>query len=576
MTPAEALLSDHLREAHRIALDQTRHNKTPWGVWRSWLNGRLDWRHLLPANISAPLGGYRTRTLRSAPPDPWPGDATRGAAILSHEFPFFGHIVVGDEAIWRPDVASRAWREQLHAFEWLSDLHIIGSDAARLRARSLITAWIGRHRRRSGLAWRSDIIGRRIFAWLGRHEFFCASADDGFKERVYASLGRQLHHLLGRAGRDVVGARRLAALKGVIHGGLCLPESDEAVARGLTLLENEITAQILPDGGHTERSPHRHLTALRHLIDIRAALRASGHSVPASLQGAIDRMAPMVRFFRHGDGRLAGFNGGGGAKWLIDMVLNRAEARGKAPDSAPHSGFQRLRANRSLILLDTGPPTLCPGGDGACAGTLSFEMSIGREAMIVNCGNGTPDSPAWQRALRTTPAHSTLTLDGIDSSPLKEDGLPAGPIAIVHCLRNEENGNIWVDASHDGYQNQYGVRHMRRLYLARQGDDLRGEDLLIFSGYDPRNQRGTRNFAIRFHLHPDVQASPVHDRQTILIRLPSGQCWRFYADVGLSDLEESVFIETDGTLRRSEQIALTGCLGRTGVCVRWALKRVPN
>src|SRR3546814_4312385 len=57
-----------------------------------------------------------------------------------------------------------------------------------------------------------------------------------------------------------------------------------------------------------------HLTLLRHLIDLRGVLRAARAAgmdagAPIALQHAIDRMAPALRFYRHGDGGLCLFNG---------------------------------------------------------------------------------------------------------------------------------------------------------------------------------------------------------------------------------------------------------------------------
>ncbi len=57
---------------------------------------------------------------------------------------------------------------------------------------------------------------------------------------------------------------------------------------------------------------------------------------PAELVAAIDRMAPMLRFFRHGDGGLALFNGTWeGDRRMIDLVLARyGLGRGGAGDGA--------------------------------------------------------------------------------------------------------------------------------------------------------------------------------------------------------------------------------------------------
>ena len=106
----------------------------------------------------------------------------------------------------------------------------------------------------------------------------------------------------------------LSAVRGLAFGGLCLPGCEKALGQALRLLDRELPPQVLPDGGHIERNPERHMLVLRHLIDIRTVLRAARHEVPEVLQHAIDRMAPVLRFFRHGDGGLALFNGGLGGR----------------------------------------------------------------------------------------------------------------------------------------------------------------------------------------------------------------------------------------------------------------------
>ena len=104
-------------------------------------------------------------------------------------------------------------------------------------------------------------------------------------------------------------------------------------------------------------APRRSFAALRYLVDARAALAASHNEIHGAVQQAIDRAAPMLRFFRHGDGRFALFNGANeGDTATIDRVLNRADAKGRAPASAPHCGFERLRAGNSLVVFDCGKP----------------------------------------------------------------------------------------------------------------------------------------------------------------------------------------------------------------------------
>ncbi len=530
---------------------------------------------------SLSLMGRAPTAMAVTPPDPWPGDAARGRAILESEFTFAGESVFGDDSLWSPPDAGDFWMEELHGFSWISDLHMVGSDAARLRTRALVADWIAPHKRWSPVAWRGDVLGTRIAAWLGRYDFFCASADEVFREKFFASLNRQVKHLARTATREADGARRFFAIKGLIYAGVCLPNGKGMLAKGVRFLEQEIKCQILADGCHYERSPRLQLVLLRLFIDIRATLIAGKQEVPTTLQSAIDRMAPMLRFFRHGDGGLALFNDSTESEsWLVDMVLTRADAKGKPLSTAPHSGFQRLHLNRSLVILDAGPPTLSASDEHAHAGTLSFEMSVGKERMIVNCGAYTGSNENWRYTCRTSAAHSTLVLEDTNSTEILTNGHLNVDDMTVTSRRDENDGNIWIEASHDGYEHLYGVVHRRRLYLASGSEDFRGEDSLIRTSPRHDTEPQDRFFILRFHLHPQVRASLLHNRAAVLLRLPSGQGWRLRASGGELGINESVYLGISGEIKRCEQITISAQMagGDDGAetTVKWALSRVDD
>jgi uncharacterized heparinase superfamily protein len=411
------------------------------------------------------------------------------------------------------------------------------------------------------------VLGARLSNWLGHAEFLLAGADDAFAAAFYGSMGRQAKHLARVLDFAPDGAERIVALKGMILAALGLSTQRRRLGRALARLDDELGRQVLGDGGHMERSPAVQFVVLRHLVDIRAALREAQEETPTGLQTAIDRMAPMLRFFRHGDGGLTLFNDTDEAEgWLIDVVLTRAEARGKPLESAPHTGFERLNANRTLIIMDAGTPPP-PGRDGhAHAGTLAFEMSVGKERLIVNCGAHPGGDPSWRRAQRATAAHSTVTVEDVNSAELLPDaGLGYRP-AYVTVERKEADGNIWIDARHDGYAKSFGLTHHRRLYLAGNGGDIRGEDML--------DGAGDHKFTVRFHLHPSIRASLVQEGSTVLLRLPSGTGWRLRSAGGVISLQESVYLGSRGDVKRTEQIVVSAATKNGHGQVKWALSRL--
>lgn len=525
------------------------------------------WRWRDPAPAAAAL----------VPPDPWPGNAQRGIALLGDSFHFHGRTLNRPAPLWSPVGVEGAWLEALHGFAWLRDLRAAGGDGARRKARALVADWIVANAAWSPIAWHPVVTGNRLAHWVSQYEFYAASADIEFRQRLLAAAARQARHLAGVLPAGLSGAGLVTAAKGLCFAGLCLPGGEAWLSRGLALLAAALEAQLLPDGGQRERCPILLLSVLRDCIDLRAALLAGGREVPRDLGLRIEGMAAMLRLLQHGDGGLALFNGGSeGEDLQIGLVLQRA-ASGKGPlQSAPAGGFQRLQAGRTLVLLDSGRPPP-PGYDHlAHAGTLSFEMSVGRERLIVNCGAQTAEGGSgaveWRSAQRSTAAHSTATLADTNSSELRsEDGIGARRAAVT-CRRDEDEGNVWLEASHDGYQPLFGRNHHRRLFLSASGDDLRGEDSF------PAEAALARpcSFAVRFHLHPEVQAMAAQDGRSVVLRLPKGGGWRLRSAGGALALEPSVYLGQPGQIRRSQQIVLSGRAEAGETVVKWALQRMES
>lgn len=516
--------------------------------------------------------------------DPWPGDPARAARILKGELVLAGSVLRLERDLWADDSGPPAMRAHAHGFTWLRDLRALGTDGARSRARVLVSDWIDTSPR-DRISERPDVVGARIASWLGQYDFFVASAEDEFRAAVMARLVADARMLAAAIPTEELDGRALTALKGVIAAAVALPTQANSLARAMRLLPQEIARQILPDGCHAERSPAAQLAALQDLTEIRALLQAALAQPPAALASAIERMAPALRALRHGDGGLVLFNGAREeSAALVDLVLTQAGRGGRAPAGLTESGFQRLQAGRTVLVIDCGPPPPKGLDRFAHAGTLSMEISIGRERLIVNCGAAPPSaSPGgagrggakggpgkgatlWHDAARATAAHSTLVIADTNSSELRPEGLGRVPV-IVDAQRQEANGAHWLEASHDGYKLLNGAVHHRRLYVAESGEDIRGEDSIEVTEGTPTPP----TFAVRFHLHPTVVASMQQDGRSVVLRLPGGSIWSVRAKGAELVLEESVYLGL-GEPRATQQIVLSG--GGEMPKVEWAITKV--
>ena len=506
---------------------------------------------------------FRTLPLLTYPSIPTAGVAN---SILEGHLSIAGSTAPIDENIWITEGPSQHWLITANGFAWLGDLLAEDTPGAVEKALRLIDQWIDKHMNYSDLVWRSDITGRRIVNWVCWAPLLFQHAGPSFSDRFCESLARQVQHLKHVSSFDQDGDKRLTALTGRLFGEVAF-EGQPVVSNRLSArLSMELERQIMADGGHASRCPETHLAVLADLVAMRAVLTAGQVAIPDSINNAIDRLSPMVRFFRHPDGGFSQFNGGSESNpALIDHVMTLAASNGKSPTSAPHAGFERVAAGQFMLLLDTGAPPDTGMNKGSHAGALSFELSVGQERLIVNCGSRANLDDEWRWAGRATAAHSTVSVGDANSSALiKEGGVVAHPLTI-ECDRGERDGNIWLSTSHTGYHRAFGLTHRRRLYIDATGLDLRGEDTIVGDEVHP--------FSARFHLHPDVSVSLLQNGNTALLRTGSGAAWYFRVNGGFLEVADSVYLGGRTMAKRSKQLVISGITTGAATTVKWALRR---
>jgi len=545
----------------------------PGAVARAWRRLRRAGYRSAPYRMALARGG--PDALRPTPAWLWPGDAARADQMFQGRWRFAGvEIEAPNAPPWRLLPENPRWTAQVNGFGWLEHFAAQGGEAARGHARRLVRSWIDLCGRWDEVLWEPGVLAERLLAWLGHSTFLLEGADPAFRRPFLDSLAQQHRHLMRSADMAPPGRPSLRAATALVAGGLALPGAEAATARGAALLERALAAQVLADGGHVGRAPSVQLAVLRDLIHARACWREAARDPPLALQHAIDRMAPLARALRHGDGGLAVFNGGFELDAAgVEVTLARSEVAARPLLNAPHAGYQRIAAGRLVLLADGGAPAPAGLEPPPHAGALAIELSVGRHRLIVGCGGGAEASPEWLEAARQTAAHSTLVLDDRDSSELMPaGGLGARRVRHAEAARREdEAGNVWLELAHDGWRPVFGVDHRRRLYLSAAGEDVRGHDVLEGEGLE---RAAGRPFQLRFHLHPQVQATGVQEGGAILLKLPGGQGWRFRAAGGALTLEESVYLGQAGEIRRSRQIVVSGNVRDDGDCARWALKKV--
>ena len=552
------------------------------------LVGRRALRGLAGGLSTHPLLRWRfnsttTDRLVIAPQDLRTADATRAAEIYAGRFAFNGKVVICDRrSPFEMTPPSDEWAATLLSFAWLRHLRAADSAISRANARSLIDEWINLQGSWHATGWRPDILSRRIVCWLSQSPFILQDADARFYRRFIRSLSRQVSFLRRDLGECRDGLPRVQALMALTFAALCLQGQSGQLRPMARRLMDELRAQILPDGGHLSRNPGTLIDLLADLLPLRQLFSARNLQPPQSLNNAIDRMMPMLRFFRHPDGNFAQFNGMGPTPVdLLATVLAYDDARGTPVSNAPHSGYQRIEAGQTVLLMDTGRPPPVALSQEAHAGCLSFELSWKQHRIVVNCGLPTMNRENWRQVARATAAHSTATLNDRSSCHFLESGTMrrlvggtaiAGGPRNVRIERGDGADGASVTASHDGYARDFGVIHGRTIRIADDGRTVTGED--SFTAANSLAQREPDEFAVRFHLHPAIKANRLTEGRGVILLLPDREVWTFSSQGEPVHVEESVYLAGPEGPRRAVQIVIYGH-ARNLSSIRWSFRHTP-
>lgn len=502
-----------------------------------------------------------------APPDLRLADPQIAHEIYHGRFPFAGYMVETDGASpFAMEVVNPAWLSSLHGFRWLRHMRSAETELAAANARALVNDWIGLHGRRiAGAAWDPAVTARRVIAWLQHSAVVLQGAEFPFYRAFLKSLAIQIRYLRATAPEMPDGEEKLRARIALAFAALSLPTPVSALRTASRLLSVELERQIMPDGGHVSRNPEAVLELLADLLPLRQTYSNQAEAPPEALIGAVERMLPALRFFRHQDGTLARFNGMGATSHdRIAAILHHDDTVGAPLLHAPYSGYERLSMGGVTVIADAGAPPPPEVSHAAQAGCLSFELSSGKSHFVVNCGVDTYGTDDFRPLARSTAAHSTATLNDTSSARfalarsftnLIGAPLLPGPRAVPSKRLDSAGIQAFV-ARHDGYFARFGLYHEREMSLSAGGDMLEGTDRIFRRGGEVAKPDGRDRVVVRFHLHPDV-ALFQNRREELVLAASDAERWEFSCEELAAEVEESLFFAGLGGPRRARQLVLS-------------------
>jgi uncharacterized heparinase superfamily protein len=293
--------------------------------------------------------------------------------------------------------------------------------------RQLVEGWIAGAPTGLGPGWEPYPLSLRTANWMRARTLFGDLLDPGFRARLDASLFAQLYMLERRLEWHILANHLQKNLHALVLGGLLFDGPVAARWRrwALPLLWGELFEQVLPDGGHFERSPMYHGIALGDFLELLALLDACGEPVPEAVRTRVRGMAEAWSRLSREDGTPHLFNDAAEEiapprhrlASLAALALGELPVPAPGPWSLPDTGYHGWKnGSGDRLIVDCGPPG--PGyqpGHAHCD-VLSFELDLGGRPVIVDAGVSGYDGDPLREYARSTRAHNTVMIAGREQS----------------------------------------------------------------------------------------------------------------------------------------------------------------
>jgi len=342
--------------------------------------------------------------------------------IGTHTFRFLNQeheLTAADD--WNHQEWEKLWIYNLHYFD---DLNSDGAENRQLWHVDLLDKWINENPVGLGNGWEPYPTSLRVVNWI-KWSF----AGNQLSVNVLHSLEVQVRYLRKRLEIHLLGNHLLANAKALVFAGLFFQgeEAAEWLRKGMKILSRELPEQVLSDGGHFELSPMYHAIILDDLLDLINVTRVYGRTLPQAWLTTAEKMLFWLHGMIHLDGEISFFNDAAfGIAPQPEQLFTYAERLGlncelndRLANGLTHfesSGYLRWQNGDVVALLDVAKvgPDYLPGH--AHADTLSFELSLYGQRLLVNSGTSCYGTSEERLRQRGTAAHNTVEVKfGADS-----------------------------------------------------------------------------------------------------------------------------------------------------------------
>jgi len=489
-------------------------------------------RFLKPIQIYKRLGFWFIRPRIDVTPRPslklasgkWFTPAKQQPSLLdSDTFIFLNQSGKVSDLGWDGPEREKLWRYNQHYFD---DLNAKGAQDRGKWHRPLLDSWVHQNPPPIGIGWEPYPTSLRIVNWIKWQK-----NGNFLTDKCLQSLAVQTRWLIRRVEWHLLGNHLFANAKALIFSGLFFegPEAEKWLDTGLSIATQELTEQVLPDGGNFERSTMYHAIFLEDVLDLINLAGVYPHCIDNvhvdTWRECAGKMLGWLEEMCHPDGEISFFNdaaiGIASSPQEIHEYSRRLKVFSKqeCPSESnvtvnrfTESGYIKVSETDAIAFLDVAPigPDYLPGH--AHADTLSFELSVFDQRIIVNGGTSQYGSGPVRLIERSTSSHNTVEVSGENSSEVWSGFRVARRAYPFDLDISGGDASVEISCRHNGYGRLTGRPIHKRTWKFSPGklvvqDQVEGKFVSAVA---------------RFHFHPEIQITQI-DPSHWRLNLPTSQ-----------------------------------------------------
>jgi len=487
---------------------------------------------LLAAADELLAGRWNVFALRGAPlgfPPQWNRDPRTGTIapmVAGPSIDYRNANLVGDiKYLWEP---SRHLELVTLAQAWRCSGELKYRDGARI----LLLSWLDQCPYPQGVHWASSLeLGVRLLNWSVAWQLLAGQIDDDWRHRWLNAVYKHCHFISHHLSRhSSANNHLLGEFMGLYIASLqwpCWPESLRWRAMAERGLIEQCLQQNWEDGVNKEQAIYYHHEVMDMMLLCELAARANGDSFPPEWLARLERMAEFLAALMDAGGNVpmigdaddarmlrldtaneppyrsllacaallferADFKAKAGVldertRWLFADADSRWDALQSGVIEVPRLSFQQggyyllgkdfETESEVRIVIDCGQLGYLSLAAHGHADALAFTLSMGGKEILVDPGTFAYHTHReWRDYFRSTAAHNTVQVDGLDQSEIGGNFMwlrKANAVALAH------DGMHFFEGKQDGYMRlRDPVMHRRSVRFDTQRNALKVEDTL--------------------------------------------------------------------------------------------------